>query len=604
MMATTKISALPSTSTVSESDSIPIVAGGATKRVSPSVLRAPGLVTLEQFGAVGNGVADDSAAYTAALAYLLAASVIGSSAHTILLGSNRTYLVTGYSGTLPAGCAVLGHGYDSVLKCLSNKAIVDAGGEGFSVLNCRLVGTFGAGANNHGVNGHGYSRAMISRVWIDTPGKHGVYFSSGSIAQNGPLISDVDVYVPVNGAGFYIDGMNYTQLANCKGYGGTYGVYVDAGNVSMVGCVFNNNTYNGYWNNTNGNDGHGTITGCDFNHAITEALHVEPLVNGLNFRACHFYYGVIVINGNTGSGKRSLVRLQSCTVDVTSCTATDADVRFDGCTWPMANTNTMTTATGGTIRFDPNNLKLDGTSFDVDADLYAGSAKTIGFKFGGTQKAFVDGSKSSLQVGGDGSNYKAIVGPLPSFPTSYASLHLLPSGTAASATNPVAWSDGSALNLSTPHALGFGIMGFYHAGSTLAWKLDGLGGINTSPADLTCSKKLATKSYGLTLANGTTNHNLASTGSYARITGPTAAFGVTGFVAPVDGNSAVIDGTRLTIFNTTAFAMTIANENASSTAANRITTLTGADVVLAARTSSASFIYDSASSRWILVGTS
>jgi hypothetical protein len=599
-----KISQLPLASSLSDSDVFPVVSLGVTKSAPISRVRASGIVMLEDFQAVGDGVHDDSAAYTAALAAMAAAVSIGTGPHTLVLGANRTYLVSGYTGTLPAGCAIIGHGYDSVLKCLSNKAIVDAGGEGFTVTNCRLVGTFGAGAANHGINGHGYSRAIISRVWIDTPGKHGVYFSSGSIAQNGPLISDVDVYVPVNGAGFYVDGMNYTQLANCKGYGGTYGVYVDAGNVSMVGCVWNNNTYGGYWNNANGNDGHGTITSCDFNHNVTEAIHVEPLVNGLNFRTCHAYYAAISIVGNTGASKRSLVRFQSCTIDVTSVTATDADVRLDDCTWPMANANTLTTASGGTIRTNGNNLKLDATSLDVDADLYAGAAKTIGLKFGGTQKAFVDGSKSSMQVGGDGSNYKAIVGPLPSFPTSYASLHLLPSGTAASATNPVAWSDGSALNLSTPHALGFGIMGFYHAGSTLAWKLDGLGGINTSPADLTCSKKLATKSYGLTLANGTTNHNLASTGSYARITGPTAAFGVTGFVAPVDGNSAVIDGTRLTIFNTTAFAMTIANENASSTAANRITTLTGADVVLAARTSSASFIYDSTNSRWILVGTS
>jgi hypothetical protein len=50
--------------------------------------------------------------------------------------------------------------------------------------------------------------------------------------------------------------------------------------------------------------------------------------------------------------------------------------------------------------------------------------------------------------------------------------------------------------------------------------------------------------------------------------------------------------------------MTIVNEDGSSTAANRITTLTGADVVL--RTTAPSFatlIYDSAASRWILVST-
>jgi hypothetical protein len=80
--------------------------------------------------------------------------------------------------------------------------------------------------------------------------------------------------------------------------------------------------------------------------------------------------------------------------------------------------------------------------------------------------------------------------------------------------------------------------------------------------------------------------------SFLRITGPTGAFALGGFVGGTDG-------AELTILNTTAQAMTITHEDASSTAANRITTLTGADVVLPARTSSARFLYDGVTSRWI-----
>jgi hypothetical protein len=47
--------------------------------------------------------------------------------------------------------------------------------------------------------------------------------------------------------------------------------------------------------------------------------------------------------------------------------------------------------------------------------------------------------------------------------------------------------------------------------------------------------------------------------------------------------------------------MTIKNENAGSTAANRITTLTGADLVLRATAPSfVTLIYDTGASRWIL----
>lgn len=83
--------------------------------------------------------------------------------------------------------------------------------------------------------------------------------------------------------------------------------------------------------------------------------------------------------------------------------------------------------------------------------------------------------------------------------------------------------------------------------------------------------------------------------SYIRLTGPTGAFSISGFTGGVNGRI-------LYVFNSVAFAMTITNE-ATSTSGNRITTLTGADVVLRAGTSYATFIYEGASSRWKLVST-
>ena len=46
--------------------------------------------------------------------------------------------------------------------------------------------------------------------------------------------------------------------------------------------------------------------------------------------------------------------------------------------------------------------------------------------------------------------------------------------------------------------------------------------------------------------------------------------------------------------------MTIVNLDAGSAAANQITTLTGGNVVLAARTSAATFQYEDVSDTWIL----
>jgi hypothetical protein len=59
-----------------------------------------------------------------------------------------------------------------------------------------------------------------------------------------------------------------------------------------------------------------------------------------------------------------------------------------------------------------------------------------------------------------------------------------------------------------------------------------------------------------------------------------------------------VDGQRLTLVNLTGANLTVAHENAGATAANRITTMTGADIATTAN-GAAEFIYDTSSSRWI-----
>lgn len=99
----------------------------------------------------------------------------------------------------------------------------------------------------------------------------------------------------------------------------------------------------------------------------------------------------------------------------------------------------------------------------------------------------------------------------------------------------------------------------------------------------------------LTLANGANDNVALGAESFYRAAGPSAVFNVSGFT----GGSA---GRLLFLYNTVAFAMTI-TDDADSDAANRILTLTGADVTLRAGTSFAAFIYDSSASRWILMAT-
>lgn len=120
----------------------------------------------------------------------------------------------------------------------------------------------------------------------------------------------------------------------------------------------------------------------------------------------------------------------------------------------------------------------------------------------------------------------------------------------------------------------------------------GLG--TTSPnTRLDVNGALSVRYSTLTLASGA-NHNadLSTTSmSYYRISGPAAAFSISGFSG---GN----DGRVIILHNATSYYMTLSHQNTSSTAANRII-LNGASDLIIAPNDMITLIYSSADSRWL-----
>jgi hypothetical protein len=120
----------------------------------------------------------------------------------------------------------------------------------------------------------------------------------------------------------------------------------------------------------------------------------------------------------------------------------------------------------------------------------------------------------------------------------------------------------------------------------------GIGNVNPA-SSLDLSGDLALREgTALALVDGA-NNNVAITGeqSHYRITGPTAAFSVSGFTG---GNN----GQLLTVINASTQTMTLVN-NATSTAANRIQTGYGANINIVTG-GTATFIYNSTIARWVL----
>ena len=107
----------------------------------------------------------------------------------------------------------------------------------------------------------------------------------------------------------------------------------------------------------------------------------------------------------------------------------------------------------------------------------------------------------------------------------------------------------------------------------------------------------------VTCVNGNNNHTLnRRAASFIRIAGPTGPFAIGGFTLDAGGYNAT-DGTELTVYNATGFAMTINAGDPLSAANCGIRTPSGTNLVQTAGFggSSARFVYDAAFPQWILV---
>jgi hypothetical protein len=109
-----------------------------------------------------------------------------------------------------------------------------------------------------------------------------------------------------------------------------------------------------------------------------------------------------------------------------------------------------------------------------------------------------------------------------------------------------------------------------------------IGAISFNSADITC-------------VNG--NNQDVPVGSYSlKITGPTAAFAIGGFAAGADGQ-------HLIVHNMVTQTMTILHQNTGSALGNRISSLSGLDVVVRVNAfSQAHFRYCAAELSWLTMG--
>lgn len=200
-MTVVKISQLPAATTLTGAEIAPVVQAGTTKKAAINLISP--IVSVKQYGALGNGVADDTAAIQAAM-----------TAENAVYFPPGTYLVSSPI-TLKSNNMVFGAGASSVISytgtATSQGALYANSGsagnyvENLVVQNIKVLGQVASAGFSefvHLIAFHGVRNCLIDSCEIVGFRGDGIIFGSGDVA--GQERHNVDVTV----SNCYIDGVN------------------------------------------------------------------------------------------------------------------------------------------------------------------------------------------------------------------------------------------------------------------------------------------------------------------------------------------------------------------------------------------------------------
>lgn len=166
-------------------------------------------------------------------------------------------------------------------------------------------------------------------------------------------------------------------------------------------------------------------------------------------------------------------------------------------------------------------------------------------------------------------------------------------------TSASAPASGLILTSTDVHA-GLSVLGYYYSTNGIVYlnvvddtdnfgfEFDVFGGFS---AETLYPKWLNLSEQSVSLSTGSGNRdNVAITSSFVRLTGPTAAWNLTGMANGAAGRVVYIQ-------NNSGFTMTVKNQDTNSSATNRIKTTAAGDVAVADQRM-AGFIYDTSDNRW------
>lgn len=342
-------------------DGISLVDAGAGSTLTVHGPR--GVCTLEQYGAVGDGVTSDNAAMASAISALNAGTY-----GTLLLGADRTYLLTAAHTITAAGVSVIGQGHSSVLKTATDAGVLVVSGEDCHLSKFKILGS-SSGSSQTGIRsgstasaGSGVSRLMVSNVELINLGANGWEYnqnplSGGASTYLGPTLVNVTADGCAVGFRFGERG-EYARLTNCHAQRCTsWGYVIGAGNVGLANCSATKNQ-NGIDIPHATNGSHGELIGCSINHNTTINLRYGAIY-GQKLVGCSIYQGST--GAITVSADAKGLDFIGCEIDVADYSfATGATVRFLSCLFDSGYYSALTAHDNAIVIVDSPRL-LDGT---------------------------------------------------------------------------------------------------------------------------------------------------------------------------------------------------------------------------------------------------
>jgi hypothetical protein len=245
-MANVKISELPVATSAEEDSSLPVVVAQLTKRITPENFL--GFVQAKTYGAVGDGVTDDTAALIAA---------ITAAAGKVLLLPGGTYNFNPSAGITTVACKITGAGKENTIISITGNGdvfqraawsvfedlTVDMNGDVYSG-HCMRFANPSPGCEDRGIE-----------IWMVASGKHALLFDADGGSQ---FFSSGSHYVTLTtaGSGAAVKMGNDTGsrprvFVGSEGSGCTVFDFGGANNVAVFGGVTNGLLWSGISARTN-----------------------------------------------------------------------------------------------------------------------------------------------------------------------------------------------------------------------------------------------------------------------------------------------------------------------------------------------------------------